>query len=96
VEDGDARTEIYSLGRQGESVHDERGPEVVGHRVADDLFGVAVQDGRQVQPSFPGPDLGDVADELGSWSVAGEVPGQQIRVLQASPATVVVGRQGRG
>src|SRR6476661_9787215 len=62
--------------RQG--VGDQLDPHMVGHRIPDDLFGEAVQHGRQVQPALPGTDIGDVADELSAGRRGGEVPAYQV------------------
>src|SRR5687767_274621 len=45
----------------GEGVADELGAEAVGHGPAHDPSGGDVDDGGQVHPPFPGPDVGDVA-----------------------------------
>src|SRR6266496_4199924 len=57
---------------------DEIGAHVVGHRVADARFRVTVDDGRQIEPSLPGADVGDVPDERGSRCVGGEVSAYQV------------------
>ena len=45
---------------------------------ADDLLGVAVDDGGEVDESLPGVDVGDVADELHPGAVGGEVPVDEV------------------
>ncbi len=62
-----------------EGVLDELGTHVVGDLPADDLLRVAVDHGREVDEALPGMDVGDVADELHSRPVGGEVPFHQIR-----------------
>lgn len=45
---------------------------------ADDLLGIAVDDGGQIDESLPGVDVGDVADELAPGAVGGEVPVEKV------------------
>ena len=47
-------------------VGDQFGAHVVSHRVADHLARGTVDQRRQIQPALPGPDIGDVADNLGA------------------------------
>src|SRR3954468_3908810 len=62
--------------RQG--VNDQFGAQMVGHRVADAGLGVAVDHGGQIQPPGPGPEVGDVADQLDPRRVGGEVAADQV------------------
>src|SRR5258706_16374806 len=50
-----------------------------GHRVADDHLRVAIDHGCQIEPAIPGPDVGNVADELGAGVLGGEVPLDEVR-----------------
>jgi hypothetical protein len=43
-----------------ERLDDELGAHVVSHRPADDLAAIAIHHRREVQPAFPGADVGDV------------------------------------
>src|SRR5262249_35850514 len=65
----------------GQGVGDQFGAQVVGEGVADDPAGGDVDDGGQVQPAFPGADVGDVAAPAGVdlGRVCGEVPADRIR-----------------
>jgi hypothetical protein len=65
-----------NLGRRGgvlESVGDQLGAHVMGDGPADDLPGVAVDDGGQIDESLPGAEVGDVADELAPGEVGREI-----------------------
>lgn len=53
--------------------------EVVVHGVSDDFFGAAVWNGRQIQPSLAGGDVGDIADEFLSGPFGCEVAPDRIR-----------------
>src|ERR1700739_1762965 len=59
-------------------VEHELGAHVVGHRVPDHLAGAAVDQRSQIQPALPCSDVGDVADDLGSRSLGGEVALDQV------------------
>lgn len=54
---------------------DQLGTHVIGHRVTDHFFVEAVDHGRQIQPPSPGPDIGDVTDQLHPGPIRGEVTG---------------------
>src|SRR5271169_3896057 len=56
----------------------QRGAEMAGHRPPDDFLAEAVDDGGEIDFSLPGPDLGDVADELAVGGGGGEVPLDQV------------------
>src|SRR5487761_338353 len=58
---------------------DQRGAVIVVHRPADDLACRAVDDGREVNPSFPRRDIGNVTDHFLAWGGGGEVAVDQIR-----------------
>src|SRR4051794_16534373 len=62
--------------RQG--VGHQLGAQMIGHRVADAGLGVAVDHRGQIQPPGPGPEVGDVADQLDPRRVGGEVPADQV------------------
>lgn len=51
-------------GGQGDRVAGQLGAHVLGHRVLDDLTGVQVDHGSQVQPALLGGQVRDVADQL--------------------------------
>ncbi|MCW2861982.1 MAG: hypothetical protein JWP48_3690 [Actinoallomurus sp.] len=51
---------------------------VIAHRPADHRFGVAVDDGRQINPAFPRRDIGDVTDHLLARRIGGEVTPHQV------------------
>src|SRR6185437_6342658 len=53
---------------------DERGFVIIAHRPADYRLRVAVDDGRQVSPSLPGRNIGNVAGELPAGRGSGEIP----------------------
>jgi hypothetical protein len=57
---------------------DEFGAHVISHRIADAAFGVTIDHRRQVQPAFPGADVGDVADQFLAGGGGGEVTTDQI------------------
>src|SRR5882672_1045509 len=65
----------------GEGLVDQFGAEVVGGGPADHAAGGEVDDGGQVQPSFPGVDVGDVAAPalVERGGVGGEVAPDQVR-----------------
>src|SRR3954470_9810590 len=60
-------------------VDDQVGAHVLGQGVADARLGVAVDHCGQIQPAFPGRQVGDVSDELGAGGVGVEVAGEQVR-----------------
>ncbi len=60
--------EVDVPGRRIECIRYERGLHVVGHRPADHSFGVAVDDGREIQEPGPGVNVGDIADQFGTAS----------------------------
>jgi len=67
---------------------------VVCHRVADDFFVETVDDRGEVEPAFPGGDVGDVAEEFGSGSCRGEVPLDEVgdaRLVSVSDGGGTVG-----
>ena len=47
--------------RVGQRVRDQLGAQVIGQGEPDDAAGGDVDDGGQVEPAFPGGDVGDVA-----------------------------------
>jgi len=53
VENGDPAADGNSPRCHAQGIDDQGGAQVLGHGVADDLLGGAVQDGRQVQPPLP-------------------------------------------
>ena len=61
-----------------DGVADEVGSHVVGHGVADDLLGAAVQDGGQVHEPDPRADVRDVPDPFESGGPGGEVPAHEV------------------
>src|SRR5271157_3319406 len=56
----------------------KRGAEMAGHRPPDDFLAEAVDNGGEIDFSLPGPDLGDIADELEVGGGGGEVPLDQV------------------
>jgi transposase len=56
--------EVDAPGRHVGCIRYERGLDVVGHRPADHGFGVAVDDGREIEESGPGVNVGDVTDQF--------------------------------
>src|SRR5580704_1718048 len=56
-----ARLGITGGDRVGQRVADQLGAQVIGHGKPDDAPGGDVDDSGQVQPAFPGGDIGDVA-----------------------------------
>jgi hypothetical protein len=62
-----------------ESVDDELGAVVVGHRVADDFAGGQVQPAGEGEPALGGGQVGDVADQLGPGPLGMEVAADQVR-----------------
>jgi hypothetical protein len=58
------RLKLDSAGRMGKSGLEERGLVVLSHGISDDHFGVAVDHRGQIEPSFSGRDVGDIADQL--------------------------------
>jgi hypothetical protein len=66
------------LCRHRDSGGDERSLVIIVHRPPDDGFRVAVDDGREEEPSLPRRNIGDIADHLRAWHVGGEVPVHQI------------------
>ena len=53
----------------------------VAHRVTHDLLSAAVQNGRKINESGPGPDIGNVPTQLLAGLIGGEVPPEQVRPL---------------
>src|SRR5579875_2300646 len=66
-------------GGHPDRVLDERRPVIIVHRPADDLTGRAIDDRREVKPSFPGPDISNIPDHLLARLFRGEVAADQIR-----------------
>lgn len=66
------------LGGFVECFDDQRCAHVVGHRVADTGLGRAVDHGGEIEPALPGPDVGDVPDQLRARTGGGEVPLDQV------------------
>jgi hypothetical protein len=60
VEDHSGRR-VAGGDRVGQRVGDQLGAQVIGEGEPDDPAGGDVQDGREVEPAFPGGDVGDVA-----------------------------------
>ncbi|OLL70169.1 hypothetical protein Ae263Ps1_6384 [Pseudonocardia sp. Ae263_Ps1] len=71
----------WAAGEQGggEGLDDQVGAQVVGHGVADDLTGVQVDHGGEVDPAVDRLDVGDVAAPAGVGSLGGEVTPDQVR-----------------
>ena len=65
------------------------GTHAVAHRITHDLLGTAVQNGRKINESGPGPDIGDVPTQLLAGLIGGEVLSEQVR-----PLIQVLGRHG--
>ena len=65
MEDGRAGPERNGARGHTEGIGHQLGAHVLSHRVTDHLLREAVEHGRQVQPSFPGANIGDIADQLG-------------------------------
>src|SRR4051794_12280615 len=65
-------------GGHAQCIDDQFGAQMVGHGVADAGLGVAVDHRGQIQPTRPGPDVGDVADQLDPRRVGGEVAADQV------------------
>jgi hypothetical protein len=59
-------------------VGDELGAHVLGHRPADDHSAVGVLDGCEVEPAFPGSEVGDVGDPQHVRSVGPERPFDEV------------------
>src|SRR6266542_2807141 len=57
---------------------DQRRLVVVVHGPADDGFGVTVEYRGEVDPAFPGGNVGDVADHFHARCLGGEVAGEQV------------------
>jgi hypothetical protein len=72
VEDGVVGEPVVA-GSHGDGGLDKRSLVVVVHRPAHHGLGVAIDDGRQVDPAFPGVDVRDVADQFQAGSIGGEV-----------------------
>jgi hypothetical protein len=70
--------------RVGERVRDQFGAQVIGEGIPDDAAGGDAGDGGQVEPSFPGAQVGDVPAPAGvnPGSVRGEVPPDRVRPLR--------------
>jgi hypothetical protein len=47
---------------------------MVGHGVSDAAFGVAVDDGGEIQPAFSGGNVGNVGYHFLAGGVCGEIP----------------------
>src|SRR5580704_10251776 len=60
-------------------LRDQRCLVIVVHRPPDDLACRAVNDCREIQPSFPGLDVRYIADHFLAWPAGGEVAADQIR-----------------
>jgi hypothetical protein len=71
--------EFAVVGGHGDRVDHQAGLHMIGQRPADDSLAVTVNDGRQIQPSLPGGNVGDIADEFAARRRGGEVPADQVR-----------------
>jgi hypothetical protein len=58
---------------------------VIGHGPANDLACAHVDDGRQIQPPFPGRDIGDVSNKALPRRRRSEVPAEQIDRTRRRP-----------
>src|SRR5215210_1817271 len=67
-----------SVDRHVQSIKHEIGFQVVRHGPADDLSGVCVEHEGEVEPSLPGPDVGDVRHPQPIRSLRGEVTLHQV------------------
>src|SRR5882757_10984615 len=63
----------------------ERGLIVIVHGITDDFLGAAVDDGRHIEPSLAGGDIGDIPDHLFSRVVGGEVAADKVRYGERQP-----------
>lgn len=62
----------------------------VAYRPANDTPGMQIEDDRQVEPAFSGPDIADVARPFPVWLICTEVPVQKVR--RDVEGVVAVGR----
>ena len=72
--------------RVGQGVRDELGAQVIGQGEPDDAAGGDVDDGGQVQPAFPGGDVGDVAAPRWLILAASAVKSRRIASARAAAA----------
>jgi hypothetical protein len=81
-----------------EGIHDEFGPVMVGHGIADDLAGGQVRPAGEVEPALGRRKESDVSDQLRAGDVGVEVAAGQVRSRpgflvrpRQRPATATVG-----
>jgi len=82
--------------RHRQRVNDQARLHIFGQRPADDFLAVAVDDRGQIEPTLPGRNVGDIANEFGAGRGGGEVTPDQIRGGGAAGSATVVRRQGLG
>jgi len=64
--------------RHCQRVGDQLGAHVIGHRPANDPPRVKILDGDEVEPAFPGSEVGDVGDPAAVRGAGGEIAIEQI------------------
>jgi len=84
---GGARRGPARVERHVQRAEDELGPEVVGHRPADDPAAAGVQDDRQIEPPLPGRDIRHVRHPQPIWRHRAEGPLDEIGRGQGPPVT---------